>query len=524
MLKALLPLLRSFTIRTRMLGAVAMVLAMFAVVGVVGLLGGWKIKTLTEQVTAQTVNEIETLSLVRQHLAQVRLLEKQMVIDYESPELVAKHRLAWKAAVEATSKDLAVLTEGEEDEDNPIAREAIEKLAVYAKTSEPVLNNIQNGGYDTARVADKMLTRAKAEVAEAEKRVERISEIIHGEAEQAQADLGTTLRHVLIAFASTLAVVVLVVAPLTLLNSHSITSPIGYAASVAEAIAGGDLTRPIRLEGQDEASQLLTALDRMQASLRDVVGQVHASSQSIQHSSAEVASGNGDLSQRTEQAAGSLQQTASSMEQLTGTVRQTAAAAGQAKELAATAAGVAQRGGEVVGQVVTTMEEINSSSRRINDIIGTIDGIAFQTNILALNAAVEAARAGEQGRGFAVVAGEVRSLAQRSAGAAREIKTLIGASVERVEAGTQLVASAGSTMSDIVASVQRVAHIIGEISQAAEEQSSGIGQVNRAVTDLDHMTQQNAALVEQSAAAAESLKEQAGTLTTLVSTFRLQAA
>jgi methyl-accepting chemotaxis protein len=212
------------------------------------------------------------------------------------------------------------------------------------------------------------------------------------------------------------------------------------------------------------------------------------------------------------------------MEQLTGTVRQSAAAAGQAKDLAATAAGVAQRGGQVVAQVVTTMQEINASSHRINDIIGTIDGIAFQTNILALNAAVEAARAGEQGRGFAVVAGEVRSLAQRSAEAAREIKSLIGASVERVEAGTQLVASAGSTMNDIVASVQRVSDIIGEISTAAAEQSTGIGQVNRAVTDLDHMTQQNAALVEQSAAAAESLREQAGTLTSLVATFRLQAA
>ncbi len=524
MLKALLPLLRSFTIRTRMWGAVVMVLAMFAVVGAVGLVGGWKMKTLTEQVTAHSIHEIETLGSIRQHLAQVRLLEKQMVIDYESGDLVAKHRQTWNLELAATRKALEAMLEGEEDEDNPLAREAIEKLANYAKSSDPVLNNIQNGGYDTARVADKMLTRAKAEVTEAEQRVDRIAKIIDAEAAATQQELSATLRHVLLAFVATLVVVVLVVAPLTLLNSHSITSPIGYAASVAEAIAGGDLTRPIRLEGQDEASQLLTALERMQTSLRDVVGQVHASSQSIQLSSSEVASGNGDLSQRTEQAAGSLQQTASSMEQLTGTVRQTAASAGQAKALAATAAGVAQRGGEVVSQVVTTMQEINTSSRRINDIIGTIDGIAFQTNILALNAAVEAARAGEQGRGFAVVAGEVRSLAQRSAEAAREIKTLIGASVERVEAGSQLVASAGSTMTDIVASVQRVADIIGEISSAAEEQSAGIGQVNRAVTDLDHMTQQNAALVEQSAAAAESLKEQAGTLTSLVATFRLQPA
>jgi methyl-accepting chemotaxis protein len=523
-MKALLQLLRGFTIRTRMWGAVLMVLAMFAVVGAVGLAGGWKMKVLTEQVTSHSIHEIETLGTIRQHLAQVRLLEKQMVIDYEDGVAVLKHREAWSAEIAQTRKALEGLLEGEEDEDNPLAREAVEKLAVYAKTSEPVLNNIQNGGYDTARVADKMLSRAKAEVAEAEKRVDAIGAIITAEAAHTQQEFQSTIRNVLLAFVVTLAGVVLVVAPLTLLNSHSITSPIAYAASVAQAIAGGDLSRPIRLEGKDEASNLLAALDRMQHSLREMVGQVHASSQSIQQSSSEVASGNGDLSQRTEQAAGSLQQTASSMEQLTGTVRQSAAAAGQAKDLAATAAGVAQRGGEVVAQVVTTMQEINSSSHRINDIIGTIDGIAFQTNILALNAAVEAARAGEQGRGFAVVAGEVRSLAQRSAAAAREIKSLIGASVERVEAGTQLVASAGSTMNDIVASVQRVADIIGEISTAAAEQSSGIGQVNRAVTDLDRMTQQNAALVEQSAAAAESLREQASTLTSLVATFRLQAA
>jgi methyl-accepting chemotaxis protein len=523
-MKAMLQLLRGFTIRTRMWGAVAMVLAMFVVVGTVGLAGGWKMKTLTEAVTAHSIHEIESLGLIRQHLAQVRLLEKQMVIDYEDGAAVGRHRLAWTAELAATRKSLEALLQGEEDEDNPLAREAIEKLAAYAKGSDAVLNNIQNGGYDTARVADKMLSRAKAEVAEAEKRVDRIGEIISAEAAQTQQEFQSTIRNVMLAFVATLAAVVLVVAPLTLLNSHSITGPIAYAASVAQAIAGGDLSRPIRLEGKDEASELLAALDRMQQSLREMVGQVHASSQSIQLSSAEVASGNGDLSQRTEQAAGSLQQTASSMEQLTGTVRQSAAAAGQAKDLAATAAGVAQRGGQVVAQVVTTMQEINASSHRINDIIGTIDGIAFQTNILALNAAVEAARAGEQGRGFAVVAGEVRSLAQRSAEAAREIKSLIGASVERVEAGTQLVASAGSTMNDIVASVQRVSDIIGEISTAAAEQSTGIGQVNRAVTDLDHMTQQNAALVEQSAAAAESLREQAGTLTSLVATFRLQAA
>jgi methyl-accepting chemotaxis protein len=278
------------------------------------------------------------------------------------------------------------------------------------------------------------------------------------------------------------------------------------------------------VEGTDEAATLLAALNRMQDSLRSVVGQVHESSSSIRHASSEVASGNTDLSHRTEQAASSLQQTASSMEQLTSTVRHSAESARQASQMAGSAAQVAQRGGQVVAQVVSTMDEINHSSKKIADIIGTIDGIAFQTNILALNAAVEAARAGEQGRGFAVVAGEVRSLAQRSAAAAREIKTLIGASVDRVQAGSKLVADAGSTMDEIVASVQRVADIIGEITAAAGEQSAGIGNVNSAVTQLDSMTQQNAALVEQSAAAAESLREQAERLSGVVGTFKLHAA
>ena len=245
---------------------------------------------------------------------------------------------------------------------------------------------------------------------------------------------------------------------------------------------------------------------------------------SIQTASSEIASGSGDLSQRTEQTASNLQQAATAMSQLTGSVRQSADSAATANQLASSAVAAAQRGGAVVQQVVTNMDEITTSSRKIADIIGTIDGIAFQTNILALNAAVEAARAGEQGRGFAVVASEVRSLAQRSAAAAREIKGLIGASVERVESGSRLVQEAGTTMAEIVAGIQRVSDIIGEISAATGEQSNGIGQINRTVVELDGMTQQNAALVEQSAAAAESLRDQAGALAQVIQAFRLSAA
>ena len=305
------------------------------------------------------------------------------------------------------------------------------------------------------------------------------------------------------------------------LITRSLTLRLGHAADAARAMAGGDLTASITVEGHDESGQLLASLVTMQDALRRLIGDVRAGSDSMSTASAQIASGNQDLSARTEQTAGNLQQAASSLEELTGTVRQTADSARTANQLAASASSVAQRGGAVVSQVVATMDDINASSKKIADIIGVIDGIAFQTNILALNAAVEAARAGEQGRGFAVVASEVRSLAQRSAEAAREIKGLIGASVEKVDSGSRLVTDAGSTMTEIVASVQRVSDIIGEISAAAAEQSSGISLVNNAVAQLDQATQQNAALVEESAAAAESLKDQSQQLARLVSTFRI---
>jgi methyl-accepting chemotaxis protein len=305
--------------------------------------------------------------------------------------------------------------------------------------------------------------------------------------------------------------------------TRSITVPLRKAVTLANAVAKGDLSTRIDVQSTDEAGELMAALNTMNDNLNALVTQVRSGADSISTAAGEVASGNLDLSSRTEQQAGSLEESASALEELTGTVAQNADNALKGSELATSASSVASRGGAVVEQVVTTMGEINDASKKIVDIISVIDGIAFQTNILALNAAVEAARAGEQGRGFAVVAGEVRTLAQRSATAAKEIKVLIDASVAKVGAGTRLVGEAGATMQDVVASVQRVSDIMTEISAASREQSIGIEQVNGAIAEMDQVTQQNAALVEEAAAATESMQEQAQNLAQAVSVFKLDA-
>jgi methyl-accepting chemotaxis protein len=321
----------------------------------------------------------------------------------------------------------------------------------------------------------------------------------------------------LIISAAVLAVLLAIAAAIVI--TRSIVRPLDAAVKVARTVAAGDLTSDIQVTSKDETGQLMQALKDMNTALQTMVGEVRSGSDTIASASSEIASGNLELSSRTEQQASSLEETASSMEEMTSTVKQNADNARQANGLAATASDVARKGGAVVAQVVDTMGAINASSRKIVDIISVIDGIAFQTNILALNAAVEAARAGEQGRGFAVVASEVRNLAQRSASAAKEIKTLIDDSVQQVELGSKLVGDAGTTMDEVVTSVQRVTDIMAEISSASREQESGIEQINMAITEMDSVTQQNAALVEEAAAAAGSLEEQSAALAKLVSRF-----
>jgi methyl-accepting chemotaxis protein len=356
-----------------------------------------------------------------------------------------------------------------------------------------------------------------------EKSMEVLSNAIQSEASATNASTqeSATSGKVQIIVIVLIATLILVAFPIWV--AKQVEGPISQAVTFADQMAEGDLTAQIKPFGSEETVKLLSALQRMQVSFTNIVRSVKSNAESVATSSAEIAHGNNDLSARTEQQASGLQETAASMEELGSTVKQNADSARQANQLAMSASSVAIQGGEVVGQVVETMKGINESSRKISDIISVIDGIAFQTNILALNAAVEAARAGEQGRGFAVVASEVRSLAGRSADAAKEIKSLINASVERVEQGTALVDQAGTTMTEVVSSIRRVTDIMGEISAASNEQASGVAQVGEAVTQMDQATQQNAALVEEMAAAASSLKNQANDLVQVVAVFKLNS-
>ncbi|ART54740.1 methyl-accepting chemotaxis protein [Acidovorax carolinensis] len=394
-----------------------------------------------------------------------------------------------------------------------------QRRAEFVKVGDQYLAMVQQGQKDEATklLEEQLRPLQLAYQAAIQEQIELQAQTTVVAGQRAESAAAALQRDVLIAGA--LAIGLAIFLAITIIRS--ITRPLAQAVEAADRVAGGDLSGQIVAQSKDETGYLLSALQRMQQSLANTVSAVRTNAEGVASASAQIASGNNDLSSRTEEQASALEETAASMEELASTVRQNADNARQANQLAMTASTVAVQGGEVVAEVVETMKGINASSNKIADIISVIDGIAFQTNILALNAAVEAARAGEQGRGFAVVASEVRSLAGRSAEAAKEIKGLITASVERVEQGTLLVDKAGATMTDVVASIRRVTDIMGEISAASSEQSAGVAQIGEAVMQMDQATQQNAALVEEMAAAASSLNAQAGELVQSVSVFRL---
>jgi methyl-accepting chemotaxis protein len=509
---------KNMKIGTRLGLAFAAVLVLLAAMTAVGILRLQSASAKTEALVAENVRN-ERLVAEWQKVVEVnaaRTTAAYLVNDpAQQKSIEAQMAAASGRATEIQDLLARILT-------NPASRAAYEKVLAsrkaYVDQRKAVYKAKADGDMDTAQrlFADMEARRvtylgALDEVTEAE---HRYLDTVAGEI-QASNHGGRNLLIMLGVAAVALGV------GFAWMTTRSIVKPLSQAVQIARTVADGDLSRPIEAQGEDEAGQLLKALKAMNDSLAGIVSEVRQGTETIAIASEEIASGNHNLSTRTEHQASTLEETASSMEQLTSAVRNNADNARTASALAATASDVAARGGNVVSEVVHTMGSINAASARIVDIISVIDGIAFQTNILALNAAVEAARAGEQGRGFAVVASEVRSLAQRSAQAAGEIKDLINNTVQQVQAGSELVNQAGSTMDEVVASIRRVTSIMSEIASASSEQTAGIEQINQAIVQLDNVTQQNAALVEQAAAAASAMQEEAGRLTGQVGRFKL---
>jgi len=480
------------------------------------------VNAATEVISKQRYPVIRMAFTVNSDISSIAISMRNMVLT-ENEDLVKREVENVKAASDRISANLDAIGKGlQTEKGRALFKTIVDARAPYQAHQKEFLAMVTEGR--SAMATNLLMMTMQKEQAAYMTSVQglvTLGDKLVQQADEESSEVYHSGRMLMMALA---AAAILFAAVFAWLLSRSITRPLQQAVGIARTIAAGDLSQKVEVHGRDETGQLMLALQEMTASLVGIVNDVRRGTDNIAVSSREIAAGNLDLSSRTEQQASSLEETASAMEELTSTVKQNADNARQANQLALTASGVASEGGQVVDQVVDTMGAIDASSRKIVDIISVIDGIAFQTNILALNAAVEAARAGEQGRGFAVVASEVRSLAQRSAAAAREIKGLIGDSVEKVETGGRLVRQAGATIREVVASVQRVTDIMAEISAASNEQSAGIEQVNHAISQMDQVTQQNAALVEQAAAAAGSMQEQAATLAGVVGAFRLDMA
>ena len=516
--------MKNMKIGTRLSLGFASLLALLLVVAALGVSRMGDIQGQLDQIVKVNSYQAQQAANMRNAIYQTSIWVRNIVLFTEDGQMQAEverlkaARTAYEAAELNLQNSFTRSAETTEDERSLLAKTREAREVSLVAMGRVVELGLANKTEEATRALVNDLSKAQTAWLGAVNALVEFEEKLNAEAAVEAGEAYVAARSIVIG----VSLVALVLGALIAWRlTVGITHPIAQAVRVAQTVAAGDLTSRVNVTGSDETGQLLSALKAMNTELVRVVSQVRASSDSISTGATQIATGNADLSQRTEEQASNLEETAASMEELTSTVQANAETARQASQLASSASEVAARGGKVVGEVVTTMQQITDSSRKIGDIIGVIDGIAFQTNILALNAAVEAARAGEQGRGFAVVASEVRSLAGRSAEAAKEIKTLIGASVERVEAGTRQVDDAGSTMADIVSQVKRVADLIGEISAATSEQSSGIVQVGEAVTQLDQVTQQNAALVEESAAAADSLNQQASRLVQAVSVFKL---
>jgi methyl-accepting chemotaxis protein I, serine sensor receptor len=509
----------NMTIKSRLVMVIGILSALLIGIGGLGLYGinqsNEGLKTVYEDRTVPAVD----LATINDHWQVIRM--NAVTAANSNNIAVAKARIADTAQRDAEIQKIwsAFMLTTLTTEEAAFAENYMQSEKVYVESRDRTMQLASSGEFEAAR--ENAMNDAGPKFTALHKNTFDLINLQARVASEEYAEAQSNFNTVFIVTSVAVALGVLLAIVIGVMLIRAIVGPLNEAIAVANAVASGDLTSRIEAKSTNETGKLLQALKQMNDNLVDLVGKVRAGTDSISTASGEIASGNADLSQRTEQQASSLEETASSMEELTSTVKQNADNARQANQLAVGASDVAVKGGAVVGQVVQTMSSINESSKKIVDIISVIDGIAFQTNILALNAAVEAARAGEQGRGFAVVATEVRTLAQRSAAAAKEIKELIGDSVNKVEDGTRLVDEAGATMEEIVSAVKRVTDIMAEISAASQEQSAGIEQVNQAVTQMDEVTQQNAALVEEAAAAAESMQEQSHGLIEAVTVFKL---